>query len=70
MVLENEGDYASRWAAITSISSKIGCVPQTLHDWVKRGEVDSGNVDRHYQLTMNIDSYGPLTNSLHDLIFK
>ena len=21
---------------------KIGCVPQTLHDWVKREEVDSG----------------------------
>jgi transposase-like protein len=26
MVLENEGDYSSRWAAITSISNKIGCV--------------------------------------------
>lgn len=42
MVLENESDYSSRWAAIISISAKIGCVPQTLNDWVKRGEVDSG----------------------------
>jgi len=42
MVLENEGDYPSRWAAITSISAKIGCVPQTLSSWIKRKEVDSG----------------------------
>jgi transposase-like protein len=43
MVLENEGDYSSRWAAITSISAKIGCVPQTLSSWIKRKEVDSGS---------------------------
>ena len=42
MVLENEGDYSSRWAAITSISNKIGCVPQTLNSWIQRKEVDSG----------------------------
>jgi transposase-like protein len=30
------------WAAIESIAPKIGCVPQTLSDWVKRYEVDSG----------------------------
>ena len=43
MVLENEDEYSSRWAAITSISAKIGCVPQTLSSWVKRREVDSGS---------------------------
>jgi len=43
MVLENESDYSSRWAAITSISAKIGCVPQTLSSWIKRKEVDSGS---------------------------
>ena len=42
MMLENEDDYSSRWAAITSISSKIGYVPQTLSSWIKRKEVDSG----------------------------
>lgn len=26
----------SLWAAIESIASKIGCVPQTLHEWVNR----------------------------------
>ena len=30
------------WAAVESIAPKIGCVPQTLLEWVKRSEVDSG----------------------------
>lgn len=42
MVLDHEGDRPSRWAAIVSITAKIGCVPQTLHEWVKKAEVDSG----------------------------
>ena len=42
MLLDHEGDYPSRWAAVVSIAEKIGCVPQTLHEWVKKAEVDSG----------------------------
>ena len=42
MVLEHRGGYPSLWAAIESIAPKIGCVPQTLLEWVKRHEVDSG----------------------------
>ncbi len=42
MVLDNERQHGSRWQAITSIAAKIGCSPNTLNDWVKKAEVDSG----------------------------
>ncbi|GAY24749.1 transposase [Sphingobium sp. 22B] len=42
MVLDHEGDYPSRWAAITSVAEKIGCSGHTLLEWVKKAEVDSG----------------------------
>ena len=42
MVREHRGEYPSLWAAIESIAPKIGCVPHTLHEWVKKAEVDSG----------------------------
>jgi transposase len=42
MVQEHRGEYPSLWAAVESIAPKIGCVPQTLLDWVKRQEIDSG----------------------------
>ncbi len=42
MVQEHKGEYASLWAAVESIAPKIGCVPQTLLEWVKRVEVDTG----------------------------
>ena len=45
MVQEHRGEYPSLWAAIESIAPKIGCVPQTLHEWVKREEVDAGQRD-------------------------
>ena len=42
MVQEHRGEYPSLWAAIESIAPKIGCVPQTLNEWVKRVEIDTG----------------------------
>ena len=42
MVLDGAGQHESRWAAIVSIASKIGCAPQTLNEWVKKVEVDTG----------------------------
>ena len=45
MVQEHRGEYSSLWAAVESMAPKIGCVPQTLLDWVKREEVDTGQRD-------------------------
>ena len=42
LVFDNVGQHGSRWQAIMSIAAKIGCAPQTLNDWVKKAEVDSG----------------------------
>ena len=42
MVREHRGDYPSLWATIESLAPKIGCVPQTLNEWVKRDEIDNG----------------------------
>ncbi len=42
MVQEHRGEYPSLWAAIESIALKIGCAPQTLHEWVRKHEVDAG----------------------------
>jgi transposase len=42
MVLDHRGEYPSLWAAIESIAPKIGCVAQTLHEWVKQSQVDTG----------------------------
>jgi transposase-like protein len=42
MVLDNQGQHENRWSATLSISAKIGCAPQTLNEWVKKVEVDTG----------------------------
>ena len=42
LVQEHRGEHPSLWAAVESIAPKIGCVPQTLLEWVKRAEVNAG----------------------------
>jgi transposase len=42
LVLETEGDHASRWVTLVSVSGKIGCTAETLRRWVHEAEVDVG----------------------------
>jgi transposase len=42
MVFEHQREYESQWAAIVSISSKLGMTSETLRKWVRQAEVDGG----------------------------
>jgi len=42
LVQEHRQEYRSLWAAVESIAPKIGCVPSTLLDWVRRAEIHQG----------------------------
>ena len=42
MVQDHVVKYPSRWQTIVSIAAKIGCTGQTLNEWVKQAERDSG----------------------------
>ena len=48
LVFEHTGDHDSQWAAIRSVSEKIGCAAETLRHWVRQAERDAG---RHSGLT-------------------
>jgi transposase len=39
---EQRAQYGSDWSAMESIATKIGCATQTLQDWVRQSERDSG----------------------------
>jgi len=42
LVMEQQGDYESQWAAIVSVSEKIGCTRETLRRWIRQAERDNG----------------------------
>ena len=42
LVLEQQGELGSQWAAIVSVAAKLGCAAQTLHRWVAQAERDGG----------------------------
>ena len=42
MMIEHRAEHASQWAAIVSISTKIGCTAETLRRWVNGAERDQG----------------------------
>ena len=42
LVREAQQEHSSQWAAIQSISGKIGCTHETLWRWVRQAELDHG----------------------------
>jgi transposase len=42
MVLEHEHEYGSQWEAITSVAEKLGPTSETVRNWVRQAERDSG----------------------------
>ena len=42
LVQEHQAEYATQWAAITSIASKVGCAAETLRLWVRQAERNAG----------------------------
>jgi transposase len=44
LVEEVRPEHASEWAAIESVATKLGIgSAQTVHNWVRKSEVDAGN---------------------------
>ena len=42
LVLDQQGEHGSRWAAVESVAGKIGCAAQSLQRWVLQAERDTG----------------------------
>jgi len=42
LVEEQQKDGRSQWAAMQSISAKLGCTAETLRRWVRQAERDDG----------------------------
>lgn len=42
MLREHQPDHPSEWATIQSVAAKLGCTPQTLHNWLRKAQVESG----------------------------
>ena len=45
MLQEQQDQHSSQWAAIQSISAKVGCTAETLRKWIKQAEIDEGKRD-------------------------
>lgn len=49
LVLEQQREHESQWAAINSVAAKIGCSGETLRKWVWQAERTGAAISAHPQ---------------------
>lgn len=42
MVFDHQHEYGSQWEAISSVAEKLGPTPETVRNWVRQAERDTG----------------------------
>jgi transposase len=65
MLHEHQGEYASQWAAIQSISAKIGCTPETLRRWLR--ETEKASVEQEDLTTTERERLKALEREVREL---
>ena len=45
MLLDQQDQHTSQWAAMNSVAGKVGCTAETLRKWVRQSEVNQGKRD-------------------------
>lgn len=51
LVTTQQHEYPSLWAALVSISDKLGCTPETLRAWVKKSQAQPSKSSSNTQST-------------------
>jgi transposase-like protein len=65
LVQESEASYPSRWAALLSVSGKVGCSAEILRGWLKAAE---GQVTRHTAPVVDSETrIAALEREVHEL---
>lgn len=45
LVVDHRDDYATEWAAIKAVSSRLRMTAETLRKWIRQTDVDEGKAD-------------------------